>query len=426
MAVLGKGELRPGMTLIEDVFDRHGRLLLGTGLVLEDHHIRSLRLWGIPAVNVQDEKKDGGETPRRGNEGLSPEIVNQAKAEVAKLFQLNASQINHPIFRPLAAHCMNEIVQELAGRRPRRNDSLLAEDSADAPPIPAGRMFKPPTLGELIESTKSVASLPAVYNQIVEVVNDPRSSSADVAQVITGDTGLTARLLKLVNSAMYGFPGKIDTVSRAITLVGMNELCELALATSVLGAFGSNLGKIVNMALFWQHSLCVAAVAKALAGLLRLPNSERLFTTGLLHEVGRLVLFARVPELECRILIEAAGEGQSLTDAENALFGFTHTGVGRALLVAWNLPDAHWEPVGYHHHPGLAKRYETEAALVHVADIIACALRIGSSGEQFVPVLEPAAWTTLGISVESIPAILEDTRVQVAALVGVFDLDHRP
>lgn len=424
MAVLGKGELRPGMTLTDDVFDRHGRLLLGTGLVLEDHHIRSLKLWGIPTVSVQDDKKDSGESPQRGGSGISSASINQAKAEVAELFQLNARQINQPIFRPLVAHSMNEIVQELAGRRPRRNDSLLSEESSDTPPLPRGRIIKPPTLSELIEGTKSVASLPAVYNQIVEVVNDPRSSSADVAQVITGDTGLTARLLKVVNSAMYGFPGRIDTVSRAITMVGMNELCELALATSVIGAFGANLGKIVNMAMFWQHSLCVAAVAKALAGLLRLPNSERLFTTGLLHDVGRLVLFARVPELECRILLEAVDERQSLTDAENELFGFTHTGVGRALLVAWNLPDTHWEPVGYHHHPGLAKRYGTEAALVHVADIIACAMRVGSSGERFVPLLEPAAWTTLGIAVEAIPTILEETRVQVAALVGVFDLEH--
>lgn len=425
MAVLGKAELRPGMKLAEDVFDRHGRLLLGTGLVLEDHHIRSLKLWGIPSVNVQEEAKDGPETSQRTTGGLPPEILIQAKAEIAELFQINAAQIGHPIFRPLVAHCMNELAQELAGRRPKRNESLLMENEVGPQKVAGTQSSIPPALSELIEGAKSVASLPAVYNQIVEVVNDPRSSAADVAHVISGDTGLTARLLKLVNSAMYGFPGKIDTVSRAITLVGMNELCELALATSVIGAFGPNLGKILNMAMFWQHSLCVAAVAKALAGLLRLPNSERLFTTGLLHDIGRLVLFAQVPELETRTLTKAARERQSLSSTEGDLFGYTHAGVGRALLTAWNLPDSHWEPVGYHHRPSSAKRYVTEAALVHVADIIACALRIGSSGEQFVPALEPAAWSTLGIAPDLLPAILEDARVQVAALVGVFDLEHR-
>ena len=276
---------------------------------------------------------------------------------------------------------------------------------------------------DLLKGVVNVASLPGVYLRLSAVVSDPRSSAADVGRVIAEDPGLTARLLKLVNSAMYGFPSKIETVTHAISIVGTAQLQDLALATSVIRLFAKVPPTLVSMASFWRHSVAVGVTARALAARRREPNVERFFVAGLLHDIGRPIMFLQAPD-ESRAAFARAGEGgMPLYEAEQAVFGFDHSHVGHALLEMWKLPASLRESVQYHHHPDRAQRFPAEAAIVHVADQIVNVMRLGTSGEQGVPPLATAAWDAVALPVAVLEDILAETERHAEAATRVMTLD---
>jgi putative nucleotidyltransferase with HDIG domain len=265
----------------------------------------------------------------------------------------------------------------------------------------------------------SVASLPGIYLRLCDVINDPRSSAVDVGRVMAEDPGLTARLLRLVNSALYGFPSRIETVSQAISIVGTAQLSDLALATSVIRAFANMPEDLVTMESFWRHSVACGTTARVIASRRREPNVERFFVAGLLHDIGRPIIFMRAAVEERQALALAEEKTLALFEAEQQVMGFDHTHVGSALLEAWKLPLSLREAVAFHHHPERAHRFPVEAGTVHVADILANGLRLGSSGERMVPPFVPAAWDLLGLSPAIIPGILEEAERQYHAAVQV-------
>lgn len=257
---------------------------------------------------------------------------------------------------------------------------------------------------DLVRGVVGVASLPGVYLRLSTVVSDPRSSAAEVGRVIAEDPGLTARLLKLVNSAMYGFPSRIETVTHAISIVGTAQLQDLALATSVIRLFAKMPETQVSMTSFWRHSVAVGVTARALAARRREPNVERYFVAGLLHDIGRPIMFMQAPDESRAAFTRAAETGGPLYEAEQSVFGFDHAHVGHALLDLWKLPGSLRESVLYHHFPERAQRFPVEAAIVHLADLIVNALALGTSGERGVPALVPQAWDALELPV----GVLED------------------
>jgi putative nucleotidyltransferase with HDIG domain len=268
-----------------------------------------------------------------------------------------------------------------------------------------------PEVQELIDGA-TVVSLPAVYRRITEVIDHPHSSAADIAKVVSDDPSLTVRLLALVNSAFMGFPNKIETVSQAINLVGTEQLADLALATSVMQMFGNVPPKAVDMKSYWRHSLATATYARAIATLRHEGNVERFFVAGLLHDIGSLVIYTRKRDALQRCLRQCERSRCLLHTAERKLLRFDHAEVGRALLKAWNLPLSHQDAVGSHHDPSSATCFPTEAAVVHVADVIANALSLGNSGERLVPELDPQAWDRLGLADEAIPGLIAEGEQQ--------------
>lgn len=274
---------------------------------------------------------------------------------------------------------------------------------------------------DLVRSASRLASLPSIYLRLADITNSPHSGATDVARVIQEDTALAARLLRLVNSAFYGFPSRIDTVSQAISLVGTNQVMELALASSVLRAFEGIPRERVDMAAFWRHSIACALAARAIAQKRQIANAERLFVAGLLHDVGRLLLFLEEPAAMVAVLDESVAQDVFVRDRERAAFGFDHAEVGRELLAAWKLPQALQDAVGRHHSPGLeAATGQTEAATVHVADIIATALALGTSGEQTVAPMDPDAWARLRLEPADIGFVSAEVERQHANVVQIM------
>jgi HD-like signal output (HDOD) protein len=265
---------------------------------------------------------------------------------------------------------------------------------------------------DLVKAAGSISSLPMIFTRINDAVNNPRSSIADIGRVISEDPGLTARLLRIVNSAFYSFPSKIDTISRAVTIVGTQQLRDLALATSVMKVFKGIPEDLMNMEAFWCHSVGCGITARVLASHRREANLERHFVTGMLHDIGRLLLFMNLPKQARTALMRCQSSGELLYQVEYEEIGFDHATVGSALLQAWNLPASLEEVVAFHHAPQKALRYPIESAIVHVADIIAHALELGSSGERLVPQLNPEAWERIGIPASLLPAALEEVERQ--------------
>ncbi len=251
---------------------------------------------------------------------------------------------------------------------------------------------------ELLESYVEIASLPTIFYRINEAVNDPRASMAKIGRIISDDPGLTARLLRLVNSAFYGFPSKIDTITQALVIIGTRQLCELAMGTSIITLFKGIPGDLVSMESFWRHSIACAATAKTLAAYRRESNIERLFVTGMIHDIGRLVIYKKMGEQAREIILRCKTDGSLLFLVERETMGFDHSDLGGMLLRMWNLPSSVVEAVAFHHQPHSATQYPTEAAIVHLADLIANAMQLGSSGERFVPSLDGRAWEMLGLS----------------------------
>ncbi len=223
---------------------------------------------------------------------------------------------------------------------------------------------------DLVSRNVRLVSLPEVCIQVQALTNSPHTTADDIGNMVGKDTALTTRLLKLVNSAYFSLPQKIDTVTRAVNLIGMRELRNLTLAASAAEVFSRIPSSLIDMAAFWQHSVYCGLVARNLAQCCNVLHSERLFTAGLLHDVGRLLMLAKLPDEIGKAESIRQNSDKEICEIESTLVGFDHAEVGHALLTHWNMPENLCASILYHHNPREAHDAHLEASILHVADFI--------------------------------------------------------
>ena len=258
---------------------------------------------------------------------------------------------------------------------------------------------------ELVRRSLKISSLPEIYFKINAVLNDPNSSFADIAEVIKSDVSLSARLMKIVNSAFYGYPAKIDTITHAVSIIGTWQLRDLALSTTILSAFKGVPEKHISMDSFWRHSITCGIAARLIAIQKGDPNPERLFLAGILHDIGRLILLENLPD-KGKIIMEKFQSGHTeLYKLEREILGFDHTDIGAALMDHWNLPKNLKEVIAYHHNPLEAPNYEYQASIIHLADIVAKCMQSDASLDKLVPYLKPEAWEKVGLKDSFLPLL---------------------
>lgn len=272
----------------------------------------------------------------------------------------------------------------------------------------------------LITQAPQLGSPPAVYQRLVEVLDDPRSGGHEVAAVIGQDPSLTARLLRLANSAYFSFDRPVDSVHQAVTFIGLTHVRDIALATSVTSAFRDVPADLIDLEEFWRHSLAVGICARMLAGIRKESNVERFFVAGMLHDVGRLVLYVSAADAARAILEHAKDRECLLYEAEMELVGLDHGTIGGALMEQWNMPASLAECVALHHRPQEALSYPVETATIHLADLVANALRLGRSGERMVPPRWIGVWETLDLDPSLLNHLMTSTRVEYGEVVGAF------
>jgi HD-like signal output (HDOD) protein len=230
-------------------------------------------------------------------------------------------------------------------------------------------------------------SLSTTVTKVLEVCNRPSTSANDLNRVIALDPVLTGQVLKLINSAYYSLPNQISSLTRAIIMLGINTVKNLALSTAVLGSMGrQDSFRSLSMDAFWTHSLCVGVLAKALAGLKGIPGmmQEEFFVAGLLHDLGKIPLNNCFAEEYRQALELSTIEQGSLSKAEEIMLGFDHGHAGKMIADKWQLSQALTELLRFHHTPENASSNNRQlVSVVALANTYANLFDVGSAGDRF-------------------------------------------
>ncbi|MBS3953399.1 MAG: HDOD domain-containing protein [Methylomicrobium sp.] len=254
------------------------------------------------------------------------------------------------------------------------------------------------TAKTLIKGALDLCSLPDIYFQIREMIRDPRFSMNDIGLVLAKDPALSIRVLKIVNSSFYGFPARVDTISRAVTIIGIDDLESLILATSVVDTFKKIPSEIINMTDFWMRSVSCALIAKLLAKKSAILHSDRLFLAGLLHNIGALVIYQKLPEKACRILMLAQGDRCLITGLEQEIMGFNYAEVGAELIHDWGLPDSLAETIRWQLNPCAAQTNKTDAHLLYLAVKLTDMVDMDTNVEEVLSAAPDSTLRTLGLT----------------------------
>lgn len=278
---------------------------------------------------------------------------------------------------------------------------------------------------ELAKRVRSIFSLPEIVLRINEILNSPNPTNAELEEVIIHDPALTANILKIVNSAYFGFPSKIDTVSRAITLIGLLELRNLAVATSVTTRFKGIPADLVDMDVFWYHSITSGVLAKLLAKHFKCDKFERFFIAGLLSRIGKLIFFTQYPAQSADILRLKDHGDDVMTAAEEDIFGFSYAEVGAELFKQWKLPPEIWQMILFQLDPlSVAKEFRADACLLHVAVKIACSVepcaKYDYDFEEFEPSFKPEVLDYLELTPNTIHHIMDEAVLQAFEIMSVI------
>ena len=264
------------------------------------------------------------------------------------------------------------------------------------------------------------ASPPILYYQLREKLDDPNTSFEDLATVIMTDPAMSARLLKIVNSAFYGFGDKVDTLTHALNIIGTEQLTDLALAAIVTSKFKGIPRELINMETFWMHSIGCGIAARKIARHVPGVEAEKMYLGGMLHDIGSLIFFKESPEDAKKILLRCKETGESLFKVEKEILGYDHGEVGALLLTEWKLPERLIQMVKYHHQPASSEDCMEEACIIARADALVHEMEIGNSGEPGVPELDPRVSEMIPMSDEETNALKEEISAQVDDTVRKF------
>ncbi len=254
------------------------------------------------------------------------------------------------------------------------------------------------TLDDVVKNVGELVSFPHVYQRVSVLLEDPDSDLEAIAVEIGRDPGLVTRLLRMANSPFYGLSREVDSVGRAISVLGTRTLRDLILKTAASEALSRIPNDVISIDDFWQHSLYCALLARMLAEEGGGMAPETAFLSGLLHDIGQLALFYSQPG-QARVVLDLLASSGTMQEAEQRVFGFDHTEVGGALLETWHLPSLLAACARFHHAPLEAGVHSHEAAVIHLANALAHRAQAsdGDAGMngQFLPGAEAQAGVTL-------------------------------
>ena len=410
MRIVKVCDLVAGQALASDVSNLRGQVIAPAGAAMSPRLLSILRAWGVQEVTVESDPLD----PPPMVDPLAV-VPSSEASEVPD----DAGDMTHPALLEvlaIAARLKAKTTESRAGAISPVEANASDRSSAVARPHPS---WQPISAETVAARAGTLATLPPIYFRVERAINHPASSSADIAAVLGSDQALSARLLRIANSAFYGFPRRVEGIGDAVRIIGTRQLHDLVLATVVLTQFRGVDSRLVSMKSFWQHSLACGLASRAIASLRRETNTERYFVAGLLHDIGSLVLYQHFAERAQVALDHHRHANLALDQAERTIIGCDHGGVGAALIGAWKLPQFFREAAGNHHCQG-HRSHTAGTAIIHLADLMALALGLGSNGEERLPPFSHAAWDMVRLDVASLGPIADQVLAQFADTQRTF------
>lgn len=272
---------------------------------------------------------------------------------------------------------------------------------------------------QLASEVENLFSLPEIYFHFRQTIDNPASNIDDIALIVSQDPNISARILNIANSSFFGIVKEINTVSRAINIMGLSQLHDLVLTVSVTKAFTGIDKKLVNMKSFWLHSVYCAAISRLIAKKCNVLDSERLFVSGLLHDIGHLVMYTRLPTQVPDLLNRAIQEQKPLDLLERKIFGFDYAQVGGELLKSWQLPANLYQSVQNHTLLKQENPFMLDSAIIHLANIMALQDENNKTG-FIAPDFNPIAFQETGLTDEDLVVIKIEARNNMADILKLL------
>ena len=275
-----------------------------------------------------------------------------------------------------------------------------------------------PEIQQQLQEVTELISLPEVYLKVQRLMDDPASDIYDFAEVISVDPNLSTRVLKVVNSAYFGFPEPVDSIARAINMIGLGPLHNMVLGISAMSSLELP-NDIMPLNTFWRASLFSGVLARLLAERLKLPKSDHLFIAGLLHEIGHLVLYSKFPQQALAAQKIAEEHDQAIHEAEMQVMGYHYGDIGAMLMANWNLSDNLQSITRHQPTPELATDYKTETTLMHLAH--ACAQSITTESQAAADTLIDAeVQAVVGLTQQELEHSMDEARAISADMEKVI------
>lgn len=268
---------------------------------------------------------------------------------------------------------------------------------------------------EKVSNISTIPTLPTVLERITSLLRNPKTSAEEIGKAITRDQSLASKVLKLVNSAFYGFPGKISTITHAVVILGFATIKNIVLTASIFETFKKGTQKALgfDMEKFWVHSVACGAASQTLAKHIGSKDREECFIAGLIHDIGKIIFCKYLPKEFGQVIQNVHKKNILIYDSEKELFGTTHQEVGGIIVKNWNLPVNLQYAVLNHHEPLKTKDHATITSIVHCADILIRALDLGNGGDTKIPCMDEQVWQTLKLNEKTLIPILEEISEEV-------------
>ena len=284
----------------------------------------------------------------------------------------------------------------------------------------------PLTPRDVAEMVSDLVSLPEACDSLNRLVEDPSSTTESLARAIMLDPALSTRVLRLVNSPMFGLSRRIDNIHRAITILGRSQIRDLALSAVAVQTFSGIPEELVDIRSFWQHSVYTAIVTRLMAGRAGVEDVDRLFLAGLMHDVGKLAMYGVIPELVEVIMTRYKVWVGPLYQAELSILGFHHGEVGAELMRLWRLPEAIASLIEWHHDPAPGHRYARDTALLHLANNLTHTAGLSGTRLEAHPEVCHQAWDIAGLSSRLSESISIRANAEFEHVAACLISDSRP
>ncbi|KAA3618085.1 MAG: HDOD domain-containing protein [Calditrichaeota bacterium] len=279
-------------------------------------------------------------------------------------------------------------------------------------------------LAELLDDITELPTLPTVYLKLNQLLQSSQSNSNQVSRIIESDQAISSKVLRLVNSSFFGFSRKITQINQAVVLLGFNAIRSAVLSISVIEAFESKDNSCFDRQAFWEHSFGVGTITRHLAKELRVGMEDEAFACGILHDIGKLVLDQVLPEKFKKIIETVQSRQCSILEAERFVIETDHCEIGEYLLEHWSLPHLLVESVALHHTPSILRSNPQMVSLVHLADILARKLEIGSGGDSLIPAINSFAMEELDIEKADLQELTESVGEKLKDSADLLALVH--